>query len=210
MVDAGDSHETRGSAAGLPGGGARSPGRGEIARRSGLSVSPERRPGPSDPLSSRSLRRSCPCDRSSRPAPAQAAPHRSQSRDCQRRRRRGGAADAGSLLGDDDSRHRRPPVRRPARRGLQCPQQGTAIRRASAELPERLPVQRNVRPLASRTDRQRAPTPAVAQALPTGAASESSVHRAARGTPGQSGNSIGAPGRIRTYAPASGGRCSIP
>ena len=82
--------------------------------------------------------------------------------------------------------------------------------RQSAELPERLPVQRNVRPLASRTDRQRAPTPAVAQALPTGAASESSVHRAARGTPGQSGNSIGAPGRIRTYAPASGGRCSIP
>ena len=52
--------------------------------------------------------------------------------------------------------------------------------------------------------------PGVAQTLPKEGVSYLAAHRVARKGAGQRGNSNGTPGRIRTYAPASGGRCSIP
>jgi integrase len=82
--------------------------------------------------------------------------------------------------------------------------------RQSVELPERRLTQRNVRTGATRAPRQPATKAPVAQTLPNGGVDGRSVHRSERRTAGQNGNAIGAPGRIRTFAPASGGRCSIP
>jgi hypothetical protein len=52
--------------------------------------------------------------------------------------------------------------------------------------------------------------PAVARVLPSAQVIDLARARRRGKTPGQRGNSRGAPGRIRTCAPASGGRCSIP
>ena len=52
--------------------------------------------------------------------------------------------------------------------------------------------------------------PGVAQTLPKEGVSDLTAHRVACKAAGQRRNSDGTPGRIRTYAPASGGRCSIP
>ena len=53
-------------------------------------------------------------------------------------------------------------------------------------------------------------SPRVAPALPEGQVIDLNRYRSKRVSAGQTGNDGGAPGRIRTYAPASGGRCSIP
>ncbi len=71
--------------------------------------------------------------------------------------------------------------------------------RRSVDLPVRRPAHSKARE-----------NPAVAQTLPNGGVADLSVHRAKRKAPSQTPLSSGAPGRIRTCAPASGGRCSIP
>jgi integrase len=52
--------------------------------------------------------------------------------------------------------------------------------------------------------------PRVAPVLPEGQVIDLNRYRSKRVSAGQTGSEGGAPGRIRTYAPASGGRCSIP
>ena len=52
--------------------------------------------------------------------------------------------------------------------------------------------------------------PAVAQTLPNEGVVDLKTYRSKRKTAGQPAVSESAPGRIRTFAPASGGRCSIP
>jgi hypothetical protein len=52
--------------------------------------------------------------------------------------------------------------------------------------------------------------PGVAPVLPEAQVIDLADARRQGKTRGQRRNSPGAPGRIRTYAPASGGRCSIP
>ena len=54
------------------------------------------------------------------------------------------------------------------------------------------------------------PDSAVANLLPNAEVVDLAAKRANRKRAGQHEKEIGAPGRIRTYAPASGGRCSIP
>ncbi|MDX6358709.1 MAG: hypothetical protein QOH37_1763 [Nocardioidaceae bacterium] len=76
--------------------------------------------------------------------------------------------------------------------------------RQSVELPERRLTQRNVRTGATRVPRPPATNAPVAQTLPNGGVGDRSVHRSERRTAGQNGNASGAPGRIRTFAPASG------
>ena len=51
---------------------------------------------------------------------------------------------------------------------------------------------------------------AVAKVLPNAEVVDLTAYKANGERPGQRGNSDSAPGRIRTCAPASGGRCSIP
>jgi integrase len=52
--------------------------------------------------------------------------------------------------------------------------------------------------------------PRVSPAVPRGEVTDLTAYRSRRVSAGQTLNEEGAPGRIRTYAPASGGRCSIP
>ena len=52
--------------------------------------------------------------------------------------------------------------------------------------------------------------PRVAPAWPEREVTDLIDYRSKRVSAGQPGSEEGAPGRIRTYAPASGGRCSIP
>ena len=82
--------------------------------------------------------------------------------------------------------------------------------RSSVELPARRTPARSYERVATRSARLSGTKPAVAQTLPNedpgGPAAPSPQHKHA----GQADISIGAPGRIRTFAPASGGRCSIP
>jgi integrase len=52
--------------------------------------------------------------------------------------------------------------------------------------------------------------PGVARALPEAEVIDLTDYKSKRVSAGQTGCEEGAPGRIRTYAPASGGRCSIP
>ena len=52
--------------------------------------------------------------------------------------------------------------------------------------------------------------PGVARALPEGRVIDLTRYKSRRVSAGQTGSEVGAPGRIRTCAPASGGRCSIP
>ena len=52
--------------------------------------------------------------------------------------------------------------------------------------------------------------PGVAGGLPEGQVIDLTRYKSRRVSTGQTGSEVGAPGRIRTCAPASGGRCSIP
>jgi hypothetical protein len=52
--------------------------------------------------------------------------------------------------------------------------------------------------------------PGVGRALPERGVTDLNDYRSRRVSAGQTRYEEGAPGRIRTYAPASGGRCSIP
>jgi len=53
-------------------------------------------------------------------------------------------------------------------------------------------------------------SPRVGPTLPEGQVIDLNRYGSKRVSAGQAGSDGGAPGRIRTYAPASGGRCSIP
>ena len=74
--------------------------------------------------------------------------------------------------------------------------------RRTVEPPVRWATARGFGTVAARPPQPPATRPAVAQTLPNAGAGDRALHQAARGTPGQ--RSIGAPGRIRTFAPASG------
>jgi integrase len=82
--------------------------------------------------------------------------------------------------------------------------------RSSVELPARRTPARGHDRVASRDARLSGMKPAVAQELPNGDSGDLSAQSSERKHAGQAGFSVGAPGRIRTCAPASGGRCSIP
>ncbi len=66
-----------------------------------------------------------------------------------------------------------------------------------------------LKPHLTRADAE-VPLPAVAPVLPHAHLVDPVSHRPTGITAGQRRNLDGTPGRIRTYAPASGGRCSIP
>jgi integrase len=82
--------------------------------------------------------------------------------------------------------------------------------RKSVELPARRLTGRGFQTVAARPPQPPRPRRAVAQTLPNGDSASYSARATKRKRPGQAGFSSGAPGRIRTFAPASGGRCSIP
>jgi integrase len=82
--------------------------------------------------------------------------------------------------------------------------------RKSVDLPARRPPARGLPTVAARSPQPPGARPAVAQTLPNGGSDTLTARGAKRERAGQADFSIGAPGRIRTFAPASGGRCSIP
>jgi hypothetical protein len=80
----------------------------------------------------------------------------------------------------------------------------------SADLPARRAPARSLPAVAARSPKSPGVRPAVAQTLPDGGSDRVAARGEKPKSPGQESLSIGAPGRIRTFAPASGGRCSIP
>ena len=65
-------------------------------------------------------------------------------------------------------------------------------------------------PIRRKAHGETPPNPAGIQTLPNEGVIDLATYRSKGITAGQPAVSDGAPGRIRTYAPASGGRCSIP
>jgi integrase len=82
--------------------------------------------------------------------------------------------------------------------------------RRTVELPVRRATGRGFETVAARPPQPPATRPAVAQTLPNGVSGALSTRGPKHKRAGQADFSISAPGRIRTFAPASGGRCSIP